>query len=344
MKKILYLVWSAAALSACGSTDKYTLSGEIEGLDAPTVYLVRSGDKSLEVIDSARVENGRFSFTGKVETPEIVYLMTDKTQSAFTQLFLENSKLKVTGTLDSGSNEIRTTGTPANDARNAFQQLMQDETRAPQSEEAFEALLAETIGRNRDNIFGIYLFAQQAYSLPARQILDEAALFSEELQQNKTLERICKTAEQQLKTEVGQPYIDIVQPDADGNPISLRSVVENPDNKYVLVDFWASWCGPCMREVPYLVESYERFGKKGFEIYGISFDRSKEAWINAVGSKGMKWIQVSELNRFDNQAARDYAVQAIPTNLLVSTADGKIVARNLRGDELQHKLEELLGE
>ena len=149
--------------------------------------------------------------------------------------------------------------------------------------------------------------------------------------------------EQYLRTDVGQPYRDIAAPTPAGDTLSLRQAVEDPANKCVLVDFWASWCGPCMAEIPFLKADYEKYGKKGFEIYAVSFDSQRDRWIDAVRQQGMKWIQVSDLSGFQTPAAEAYAVQGIPSNFLIGS-DGRIVAKNLRGEALYEKVAELLAQ
>ena len=138
------------------------------------------------------------------------------------------------------------------------------------------------------------LMPNMAYELSGQEILDQIAKFSPEMQQTKELTELKATAEQKKRTDVGQPYINILQSDAEGQIVTLTSVIENPANKYTLVDFWASWCGPCMGEVPHLKETYDKFHKKGFEIYGVSFDNNRDKWLAAVKDNGMKWIQVSD--------------------------------------------------
>ena len=111
----------------------------------------------------------------------------------------------------------------------------------------------------------------------------------------------------------------------------------------VLVEFFASWCGPCLREIPYLQADYEKYRKKGFEIYAVSLDDERDAWVKTIADKQMKWIQVCDFKAFDSPASLDYAVESIPSNFLID-AQGVIVAKNLRGEDLCSKVAELLAE
>ena len=350
MKKILILAAAAAVLCSCANKNKYAVDGKVEGANS-MVYLF---DEKDNILDSAAVANGVFRFEGVAEKPQAAILRDARHDGATfgAMLILEPGTINVT---DDAQNPYRkkVTGTPANDASDAYSaasrtlikeyrdQATTDERREA-IEKEFEQLTLTTIDNNRDNFFGVVLMPNRAYELSGQETLDEIAKFSPEMQQTKELTELKTSAEQKLKTDVGQPYIDIVQNNAEGEPVSLKSVIDNPANKYTLVDFWASWCGPCMGEVPHLKQTYDKFHKKGFEIYGVSFDNNRDKWLAAVKDNGMEWIHVSELQRFDNQAAKDYAVQGIPSNFLID-AQGKIVARNLRGEDLYKKVEELLG-
>jgi thiol-disulfide isomerase/thioredoxin len=193
------------------------------------------------------------------------------------------------------------------------------------------------------------MLQQQSYSSSSKELLDKLAQLPAKMQALPYAAKLKSSAERKFKTEPQAEgsdyvphYIDIDQPNLNGENISLKSVVENKQNRYVLLDFWASWCGPCMGEMPFLKEAYKLYHKKGFEIYGVSFDAKHEAWQGAIEKQGMKWVNVSTLERFDNPAAEDYAVESIPTNYLIDCSNGVIIAKNLRGEAVLEKLAELL--
>lgn len=138
-------------------------------------------------------------------------------------------------------------------------------------------------------------------------------------------------------TAIGQPAPEIALQDPNGNIIKLSSF----RGKYVLVDFWAKWCGPCRRENPNVVKAYQSFKGKNFDILGVSLDRTKEDWLQAIAEDGLTWNHVSDLRYFDSQAAKDYNINAIPFSILVDPS-GVIIAKNLRGAALHRKLDEVL--
>lgn len=352
MKKILVLA-AAAALCACSNPNQYVIEGRVTGLEG-TLYLL---DSDEVLIDSAAVENGSFRFKGAVAEPAVAYVV-DALDGAHTfaqMLFLEPGTITVTAPDDEAAPVVA--GTPSNDGFTAYSQrrmeLIQEyrdpETSDERREEVdaeIDQLGADTYAANVGNLFGALLLQREmSYALSGRELLDEIAKFPAAMQEGELLTSLREYAEQKSRVDVGAAYVDIAQPTPDGETVSLQSVIENPANKYTLLDFWATWCGPCMHEVPYLVKTYNAFHDKGFEIYGVSFDRpgDRDKWAQVIADRGMNWIHVSTLTYFDNEAGKAYAVQAIPTNFLID-ANGTIVASNLRGDELYAKIEELLGE
>ena len=348
MKKTLLFASAAVLLCGCGTGSKYVVEGHIAGLEG-TVYMFE-GDS---LIDSAVVEGGKFRFEGPADITARRTVTDGRTanyQTCTAQFIPEPGTISVFRDADDAG-VLHATGTPVNDAFDAYlaadRALMKEihdtattEGRCKEIEEEFDRLAYGTVRDNRTNFLGVIAMAEMIYSFSGERVLEEIAAFSPEMQRTDELAGMKAIALQKIRMNIGQP--DIVQNDAEGQPLSLGSVIGNPANKCTLVDFWASWCRPCMGEVPYLKDTYEKFHGKGFEIYGISFDNDREKWLRAVENNGMNWIQVSDLNGYDNSARQNYAVAGIPANYLID-AQGKIVAKNLRGEALNAKIEELLG-
>lgn len=153
-----------------------------------------------------------------------------------------------------------------------------------------------------------------------------------------TIERILQ--EEQKHELIGKPFIDLTEPDMDGRVHHLSDYCGK--GNYVFVDFWASWCGPCMAEMPNVKANYEKYHAKGFQIVGLSFDQKAEAWKKAVRDKGLYWIHLSDLQGWQSEAAEVYNINSIPSSLLIDP-EGTVIARDLRGSKLGDKLKEIYG-
>ncbi|MCF0176997.1 MAG: TlpA family protein disulfide reductase, partial [Bacteroidales bacterium] len=189
------------------------------------------------------------------------------------------------------------------------------------------------------DLIGLYQFTQDKYEFNAEQL--EAAIM--ELSPVFGESPVIKVARKDLEviraTEIGQPFMNFSQAGPDGEMIEFASTVG--EGKYVLLDFWASWCGPCMAELPYLLESYEKYHSKGFEIFGVSLDSDRQSWLNCIKNNKMNWIHTSDVKYWSNEVAVMYAIHSIPSNFLIDP-EGKIIAKNLRGKALELKLQSLL--
>ncbi len=349
MKKVIYLLLAAFACSCSGGS--YTLSGEAQGAKAGDSVMIYSYyDKSERFAAAVVAEDGTFALSGKIQQPAVAALVLNG-RVLLAQFFLEKGDLTATEA-NSGGTDI--TGSRYNDAMVRFKEeniklegkfssidsnLSPEEATAERDAiyQEYVDCIDKTISANLDNIFGAYIFAGHEFNrLDVAEAQARIDSFDENLLSLDFMAPIVESIANLGKTDIGQPYIDITLSSIEGNEVSVSELVA--DGKYVLIDFWATWCSPCMNELPHLKAAYEEYKDKDFEIYGISLDRNEMDWKSVVSSQ-MPWVNV--LNSAESSATVDYAVRTIPTNILVSP-EGIIIAKNLRGEAVAETLAEYL--
>ena len=201
-----------------------------------------------------------------------------------------------------------------------------------------ESTMKQFIRDNVTNYAGQFYLANYASDFGDEFINEMLAAVPEKDKGSYALKQLQKDVEARGVTAIGKEFTDFSAPTPDGNTLALSDVAKNA--KVLMIDFWASWCGPCRGEMPNVKEAYERFHGQGFEILGVSLDDDAAAWKKAIEELGMTWPQVSDLGGWQSKPAGLYAVQAIPATVFIK--DGKIVARDVRGEDLAPKIEELL--
>jgi peroxiredoxin len=378
MKKII--IFSACCmvlLSSC-TTDKqsFTLKGQIGTWDAPAMLYFSYWHDGDEHTDSIVLNNGKFSFTGTVTEPSPSRLILDYTGEGIGHaaraghifyLYLEPGTIKMKS-LDSLQNSVFinspindehlfyleqvggqvmeisarmnekvTQATPEERAAPDFMDRMNTEFRRLHEER--RAKQQQFVRDNPNSFFAIVAISESVSSdFNADEIEELFLLINPKLRDTESGKAFAQRIEAAKTIAIGKPAPDFTQNDPNGNPISLSDF----QGKYVLLEFWASWCGPCRQENPNLVKAYAAYKNKGFEILGVSLDETKRAedWTNAIEKDGLTWAQVSDLKGWNNAVARMYGVRAVPQNFLLDS-QGIIIAQNLKGDELQNFLKEL---
>ena len=304
-----------------------TIEGNVPGVTSGYVYLQKFQEKLFFPVDSAKVENGKFQLRSAVQQPELYGLTIDQKKAPLF-LFVQNTSA-INVVLDTAS-YYKNSKITGSEAQTVFDKYRQSSN----------VKIDEFIKENPASIVSAYvLYRNYAYRLTPDQIRQNIAQLDPSLHGTQyvgTLEKLIVTMD---KVAIGKPAIDFTANDIEGKPVKLSDHY----GKYLLVDFWAAWCGPCRKENPNLVKAYHKYKDKGFDVFGVSLDRTKEAWLKAIAKDELTWTQVSDLKYWHSEPAALYGVRAIPANFLLSP-DGKIVGKNLTGEELHKKLEELLGE
>lgn len=363
MKSKLVVIASAALLfAACQTGTNYTISGTAPfAQEGDSIELCFIKGNKFETIAKAPIENGKFNIKGWTDTCRITVLIVGRRPMA--ELFLEEGNIKVNLSEDEAANAI---GTLNNNRMELFNTIMKEfydeygklaekadaeglseEDKASLREQMditeknYEEVVKSSITDNTDNEFGCQILQRYSHYLQAEELAPLLEEYVKNFPNDKTLARMKEMNDKVLNTSVGKKFIDFEMPDPEGNNVKLSDFIAQ--NKFTLVDFWASWCGPCRQEMPAVKAVYEAFKKKGFGIVGVSLDKDAEAWKKSITELGITWPQMSDLKAWECAGAALYGVRAIPATVLVAQ-DGTIVARDLRGEAIAEKLTELLGD
>ena len=322
-------------LNACQSQPEYcTVKGSVKGLKDGTRLELLDAHDHYKVIAKTQVKEGAYEFRPHASAPTHVYLYSADDEQ-LKDFFLEPGT--IVADIDATDEEdyaAHAAGTPSNDLLRKINQLDSNGNK-----DAADAIREEVLNAEETGILALYMAdASGATAAQGLAVLDR---LSEDLaakpyvtELRETLTRRARTEPAPEGSESPNYFIDMEFPDINGNPISLSSVVNNPANRYILLDFWATWCGPCRESIPELQALYEKYHDKGLEIYSVSEDENENNWKSFLPESGMNWVNVRDTHpgRNDNSMMTAYALHGIPTMLIIDGETGAIIFRDRMKD------------
>ena len=361
MKKVFVLAAFAIAAVPSMAQVQYAVSGTLSN-NGKKVYLI--DELTEKKIDSVVVADGKFSFTGTADKDALMAVKAKKSRWE-SQFFNDGTpviinlndstlkgsplnerlaKLAVEMDLPRRQMNLKTANMDSADIIAHGDELVDEMNNVISAELAFAQ---KVFKEERHSLIPVafcgYYFLDQgveAYD----ELVKEGVVFANHPYLKYTRDEVearLKPQESPKSAFIGQQYTDLEMADPDGKMHKISEFVG--EGKYVLVDFWASWCAPCRAEMPNVLEAYNKYHTKGFEVIGVSFDQKKEAWVKAVNKLNMPWLQLSDQKGFSSAAASVYMIDEVPDNIFIDP-QGKIIDRNIRGKALHTRLEGLIGE
>ncbi len=371
MNRLLLLIFSFFLISGCSqgknqdknSSGEVVISGTVKNPQDGVILLQELQNNEMVTIDTIAVDN-KNAFRTTVATSEPGFYRLNLYENQYINFILNDEDVEITADGLAGDGVAEVKGSTDTDHFNSVNTIMQDFQQEVQALELeFQQASMEGNDEKVDSLRKAYAELDEKKSERVKAAIDNmenslaslyAVNFLDPEKDFPFFDKLAKKVEQGMPNSkyaqqfvasvsgmrtlsIGEMAPDIALPTPEGDTVALSSL----RGKFVLIDFWAAWCRPCRIENPNVVRMYHKYNDKGFEVFGVSLDRNKKDWVDAIKADGLVWTQVSDLQYFNSAAARLYNIQAIPATYLIDP-DGKIVAKNLRGQALEEKLAEVL--